>query len=85
MGTNAELCCRTCAWYAPEGKGDFGRCMHAPPVIQVVMPPPTAIGSQPRPLVQGLRPPTSENDRCSKHRTLEEWLHPWQKDMPAIG
>jgi hypothetical protein len=40
--------------------------MHAPPVIQVVMPPPTAIGAAPRPVIQGLRPPTGENDRCSQ-------------------
>jgi len=42
--------------------------MWAPPVIQVVVPPATAIGAQPRPMVQGLRPPTGENDRCAKHQ-----------------
>ena len=68
--------CATCLWYEPEqGTGD-GRCMWAPPVVQVVMPPPTAIGGQPRPVVQGLRPPTHENDRCAKHS--EHNRMPWE-------
>lgn len=64
--------CGTCMWFAPEGKA-VGRCLVDPPVVQVVMPPPTAIGAQPRPAVQGLRPPTSAEDRCSRH--LERLNH----------
>lgn len=63
--------CATCLWYEPDGP-NFGRCMVKPPVIQVVLPPPTAIGGQPKPLVQGLRPPTGRDDRCAKHTPAKQ-------------
>lgn len=60
-------CCGSCAWFEPQGKGNAvrtGVCMFEPPTIHLVMAP-NAVGP-PRPAVQGLRPPTSEGDRCSK-------------------
>lgn len=46
--------------------------MHEPPVIQVVMPAPNVVTGKVQPGIQGLRPPTGESDRCSRH---PEWRH----------
>lgn len=63
--------CATCPWFQRVGGGTHGVCMHEPPVIQVVMPAPNALTGKVQPAVQGLRPPTGANDRCSRH---PEWL-----------
>ena len=80
------ISCSNCLWFAPEGKSGAGRCLADPPVVQVVMPPPTAIGSQPKPMLQGLRPPTASTDRCSRWYAADQaWPRqdPWH-EMRAI-
>jgi hypothetical protein len=70
MGTNIEQPrCGSCLWYeAGAGNSAHGLCMHAPPMIQVILPPPNAVTGKPQPpMVQGLRPPTAQNDRCHHH------------------
>jgi hypothetical protein len=65
--------CATCLWFERGSSSSAGLCMFQPPVIQVVVPPPTPVG-QPRPSVQGLRPPTGEGDRC----------HFWEKQFHPV-
>lgn len=64
------LKCATCPWFQRDGARKHGLCMYEPPVIQVVMPPANALTGKVAPAIQGLRPPTGENDRCSRH---PEW------------
>ena len=59
--------CGTCPWFEREGSTPNGLCLVEPPIVQVVLQPPSAIGGQPQPKVQGLRPPTSDRHRCSRH------------------
>jgi hypothetical protein len=75
MSDKSTIRCATCLWFERGSAGDrtHGLCMYQPPVIQVVVPPPTPVG-QPRPSVQGLRPPTGESDRC----------HHWEKQFHPV-
>ena len=90
MRNQATIACATCPWFERASGKEHGLCMYAPPVIQVIMPPPSPVTGKMQPQVQGLRPPTGENDRCSRHphwqqrqhdaRVDAEWL---QLDRPA--
>ena len=69
--------CATCVWFersngiVAKGQEHLGLCFYAPPVIQVVMPSANVVTGRPgSPSVQGLRPPTGENDRCHHHEEL---------------
>ena len=69
IGKPQKRSCATCCWFAPD-RGGIGRCLVDPPVVQVIMPPPSPVTGKMQPAVQGLRPPTNETDRCSRWETI---------------
>jgi hypothetical protein len=60
--------CADCVWYEPEPGGTAGRCLVDPPVAHLAVAQ-TAIG-QPKPIIQGIRPPVGPNERCSRHAPI---------------
>jgi hypothetical protein len=66
--------CGNCPWFTaegripPEGQYQVGVCSFNPPVAAITMG--QALGPQGPmavPALQGLRPPTKANDKCSNH------------------
>jgi len=60
--------CGLCWWYDPADP-KTGRCMIDPPQIHLAAVP-SLTGGQPRPVVQGLRPPVGEGERCHRFTAL---------------
>ena len=68
--------CGSCLWYErATGDGQrHGLCLVEPPVLQIIMPPPSPVTGKVQPALQGLRPPTAENDRCRKWHSVKVLL-----------
>ena len=64
--------CATCLWFEREhnnGGNGPGRCLVDPPTPHITAIPDPVRGGV-KPMIQGIRPATQANDRCSRHTPL---------------